>query len=157
MQPDAPLRVTDRAGADALVGAVMTAMQSLEAVLAAESAHVRVGRLREGLAASETKAALAGAYLRGLEAAKANAVALARFAPTGVEALKAAHRRFTAAVETNQTVLATARTVSEGLIKSLAADLGRARTPTVYGAPSRSPSPYGRGAPSAPLVLSRNL
>lgn len=157
MQPDPTLRVADRAGADALVQAVMSAMQALEAVLAAESGHVRAGRLREGLAESEAKGALAGAYLRGLETAKANAVALARFAPAGVEALRTAHRRFAAAVETNQMVLATARTVSEGLIKSLADDLGRARTPTVYGAPSRSPSPYGRGAASGPLVLSRSL
>ena len=160
MQPQprpAQIRVADRAGADALVGAVMDTMQALERVLAEESGHVRAGRLREGLAGSERKGELAGAYLQGLETAKANAVALARFAPAGVEALKAAHRRFAAAVETNQTVLATARTVSEGLIKSLADEIGRARTPTNYGTPSLSPSPYGRGARSGPLVFSRSL
>ncbi|WP_375462893.1 hypothetical protein [uncultured Methylobacterium sp.] len=157
MQPKAVPRVADRAGAEALVGEVIVTMRTLETVLATESGHVRAGRLREGLAESERKGALAGAYLQGLEAAKANAVALARFAPSGVEALRAAHRHFTAAVETNQRVLATARTVSEGLIKSLADDLGRARTPTVYGALARAPSPYGRGAQSGPLVLSRNL
>ena len=160
MQPPTrpvPIRVADRAGADALVGAVMDTMQALERVLAEESGHVRAGRLREGLAGSERKGELAGAYLRGLETAKANAVALARFAPVGVEALKAAHRRFAAAVETNQMVLATARTVSEGLIKSLADEIGKARTPTTYGTPSLSPSPYGRGVRSGPLVFSRSL
>ncbi|GJD43257.1 hypothetical protein AFCDBAGC_1108 [Methylobacterium cerastii] len=157
MQLDPSFRVADRAGADALVGAVMSTMQALEAVLAAETGHVRVGRLREGLAEAEAKAALAGAYLQGLEVAKANAVALARFAPAGVELLKGAHRRFTQAVEANQAVLGTARTVSEGLIKSLAADLGRASAPSVYGQPSRAPSPYGRGTASGPLTFSRNL
>lgn len=153
----APVRVADKAGADALVGHVLGAMQALEAVLDAESDHVRAGRLREGLAGSEGKAALAAAYMQGLEVVKANAIALARFAPQGVAALKSAHQRFTAAVETNQAVLATARTVSEGLIKTLAEEIGRSRAPSVYGKPSHSPSPYGRGARSGPLVLSRNL
>ncbi|WP_430912931.1 hypothetical protein [Methylobacterium sp. sgz302541] len=152
-----PPRVADKAGAEALVGHVLGAMQALEAVLEAESGHVRGGRLREGLAGSEGKAALAATYMQGLEVVKANAVALARFAPQGVEALKSAHRRFTVAVETNQAVLATARTVSEGLIKTLAEEIGRSRGPTVYGKPSYAPSPYGRGAQSGPLVLSRNL
>ncbi len=156
MQLNPAYRVADAAGADALVGAVMSTLQALEAVLAAETGHIRAGRLREGLADSETKATLAGAYLQGLEVAKANAVALARFAPVGVELLKGAHRRFAATVEANQAVLSTARTVSEGLIKSLAADLGRANTPSVYGQPSRAPSPYGRSG-ERPLVLSRSL
>ncbi|GJE60575.1 hypothetical protein [Methylobacterium trifolii] len=149
--------VADRASAEALVVSVAATMEALEALLARESAHIRAGRLREGLSESEDKAALAGAYLQGLETAKANAVALARFTPQGVERLRAAHRRFTGAVETNQMVLATARTVSEGLIKALADDIGRARAPTVYGSPSLSPSPYGRGTPGGPLVFSRSL
>ncbi|WP_336486515.1 hypothetical protein [Methylobacterium nigriterrae] len=152
-----PVRIGDRAGAEALVAEVMATMQALAEILAEESGHVRAGRLREGLAQSGRKSALAAAYMLGLETAKANAIALARFAPQGVETLKAAHRRFMAEVETNQMVLATARTVSEGLIKSLADEIGRARTPTIYGAPSVSPSPYGRGARSGPLVLSRSL
>lgn len=152
-----PVRVSDRSGADALVAHVMATMQALAGILAEESGHVRAGRLREGLAESERKTALSGAYLQGLEAAKANAVALARFAPQGVEALKAAHRAFMLEVETNQAVLATARSVSEGLIKTLAEEIGRSRSATVYGAPSLAPSPYGRGARSGPLVLSRNL
>lgn len=152
-------RVTDRAGAAALVAAVMASLDALEALLARESSHVRVGRLREGLAETERKTGLASDYLQGLEAIKANAIALARFAPEGITALKAAHARFTQAVETNQAVLATARTVSEGLVKTLADEMNRARTPTVYGRPSQGPSPYGRSgfARSQPLVLSRNL
>jgi len=149
--------IADRAGAEALVAEVLGAMAALEAVLDAESGHVRAGRLREGLAEAERKAALAAAYMRGLETVKANAVALARFAPQGIEALKTAHRRFAEGVETNQAVLATARTVSEGLIKGLAKQVGESRAPSVYGRPVHAPSPYGRGAASGPLVLSRNL
>ena len=157
MQRPEPLRVADRLGAEALVAGVLGNMGALEAVLAEEAGHVRAGRLRDGLAAAEPKAALAAAYMQGLEAAKANAVALARFHPDGVERLRSAHRRFTAALEANQTVLASAKTVSEGLIKSLADEIGRAQTPTGYGAQRPAPSPYGRGVRSGPLVFSRNL
>jgi hypothetical protein len=124
MQRAEPLRVGDRVTAEALVAGVLGNMAALEAVLAEEAAYVREGRLQEGVAAAEPKAALAAAYMQGLEAAKANAVALKRFHPEGVEALRTAHRRFTAAVEANQTVLASARTVSEGLIKTLAEEIG---------------------------------
>jgi hypothetical protein len=153
------LGITDRVGAMAHVAGVIASLDALEAVLARESDHIRVGRLREGLAESERKSTLAAAYLQGLEATKANAIALARFNPEGVTTLKAAHARFTAAVETNQAVLATARTVSEGLVKTLADEMNRAGTPTIYGRPSQGPSPYGRSgvARSQPLVLSRSL
>ncbi|MDP4022620.1 hypothetical protein Q8W71_08305 [Methylobacterium sp. NEAU 140] len=152
-----PLRVADRIGAEALVAGILANMAALEAVLGEEAGHIRAGRLREGLGAAEPKAELAAAYMQGLESAKANAVALARFHPQGVAALREGHRRFTAAVEANQTVLSAARTVSEGLIKSLADEIGRARAPVGYGAATPAPSPYGRGVRSGPLVLSRNL
>ncbi len=157
MQKAEPLRVADRVTAEALVAGVLGNMAALEAVLAEEAAFVREGRLQEGVAAAEPKAALAAAYMQGLEVAKANAVALKRFHPDGVELLRTAHRRFTAAVEANQTVLASAKTVSEGLIKSLAEEIGRAQLPSGYGRQAPAPSPYGRGVRSGPLVLSRNL
>lgn len=162
MQPSTestPARIVDRAGATALVAHVMATMEALEAVLDEESGHVRAGRLREGLAQADRKSALAAAYMQGLEVAKANAIALARFVPESIEALKTAHRRFAGAVETNQIVLATARSVSEGLVKTLCEEMSRTRTTTVYGLAAHSPSPYGRSGatPGQALVLSRTL
>ncbi|ACA18537.1 conserved hypothetical protein [Methylobacterium sp. 4-46] len=151
-----PVRVADAAAAERLVAETLGRMSALEAALEAESAHVRAGRLREGLAGEAAKAALAGAYLTGLEEVKANAVALARFAPAGIAALREAHRRFAAVLERNQAVLATARSVSEGLLKSLSADLARADQPQGYGRARPMPSPYG-AARATPLVLSRSL
>jgi hypothetical protein len=151
-----PQRIADRAAAEQLVAETLTRMRDLEAVLEAESRHVRAGRLREGLADDARKSALAGAYMQGLEVVKANAVALARFAPSGVAELREAHRRFAAAVETNQTVLATARAVSESLMKSLSGELARASQPQGYGAQRPAPTPYG-AARATPLVLSRSL
>ena len=157
-EPAQAPRLADPPSARAFVQGLLATMRELEAVLARESDGVRAGRIAQALADSAAKSALASAYMNGLEAAKANAIALARFAPEGLEALKAAQGRFAAVVETNQQVLATARTVSEGLIKALAEEVAKARTPSVYGRPSLSPSPYGRGAAQAgPLVLSRHL
>ncbi len=149
-----PVRIADKPSAESFLAGLAGTMRALEAVMAQETAGVRAGRLREAMAGNGHKAELAAAYLQGLEAAKANAVALKRLAPAGFEALREAQRAFAATVETNQTVLATARTVSEGLMRSLAEELGRARTPSTYGMPSTSPSPYGR---SGSLVLSRQL
>ncbi|MFE1601297.1 hypothetical protein [Methylobacterium sp. ID0610] len=154
--PPRPEPVADAAGAERLVAETLRRMEELEGVLEHESAHIRAGRLREGLADEARKAALAGAYLQGLETVKANAVALARFAPAGVAALREAHRRFAAIVETNQTVLATARAVSESLMKSLSSELARAAQPQGYGAQRPAPSPYG-AVRATPLVLSRSL
>ena len=152
-----PIRIADKASAEHFVAGLIATMGELEAVLRRESDGVRGGRIREALSDIDRKTALSSTYVNGLEAAKSNAIALARFTPAGLEALKRAHRAFAASVETNQTVLATARTVSEGLIRTLADEIGRARTPTVYGAPSTAPSPYGRGATGGPLVFSKSL
>ncbi|GJD29973.1 hypothetical protein PMNALOAF_1215 [Methylobacterium adhaesivum] len=157
--PTESLRIVDQAGAGALVGQVMETLRALESVLARESDHIRVGRLDQGLAETGDKTGLSAAYLQGLETIKANATALMRFAPEGIAALKEAHQRFTEAVTSNQAVLATAHSVSEGLVKALSQEMSRAHSATVYGRPSRNPSPYIRPGmeSSLPLVLSRNL
>ena len=151
--PAAP-RVLGREDAERLVASVLATMGDLEKVLAKETAHVRVGRIRDGLAEEEKKSELASAYMRGLETVKANAIALARFAPEALDKLKAAHAGFGRAVETNQTVLATARAVSENLWKSAAEEMSRLSRPQGYG----PAGPQGaRPAKSEPLVLSKTL
>ncbi|MGX7704868.1 hypothetical protein [Methylobacterium sp. Gmos1] len=155
-----PVPVADAAAAERLVAETLTTMRELETLLGRESDHIRVGRLAEGLAEAPQKTALAGAYLQGLQAVKANAVALARFAPDGVARLREAHGRFSETVAANQAVLATARAISEGLLRNLSAELTRNAEPkgygTGYGGSRPAPSPYGHRR-SAPLVLSRSL
>ena len=146
-------RVLGRDDAERLVASVLATMGELETVLANETAHIRVGRIRDGLAEEARKSELASAYMRGLEAVKANAIALARFAPEALDRLKAAHAGFGRAVETNQTVLATARAVSESLMKGVAEEMNRLSRPQGY-----SPAgPPARPVISEPLVLSKTL
>ena len=140
-----------REDAERFVAAFAGTMTRLEGVLAEETAHLAAGRIREGLAREAEKSELAAGYLQGLEHAKANAVALARFAPAAVAALRGAHERFRAAVVANQAVVATARAVSEGLVKSVADEVARQARPRGYG----SASPVN--APARPLVFSARL
>jgi hypothetical protein len=153
-KPVQPTRIAGRADAEQLVDGVLATMRDLEAVLQMETAHVRVGRLRDGLAQESRKSQLAASYMQGLEAIKANAIALARFAPEALERLKAAHKAFGEIVGTNQVVLATARAVSESLVKGIAEEMNRHARPQGY-----APAGYGtrRSSPSEPLVISKSL
>ena len=151
--PAAP-RILGRDDAERLVAGVLATMADLEKILANETAHVRVGRIRDGLAEESRKSELATAYMRGLETVKANAIALARFAPEALQRLKAAHAGFSRAVETNQTVLATARAVSESLVKSVADEMNRLSRPQGYGPAGPQATRYQK---SEPLVLSKTL
>jgi hypothetical protein len=155
-EPRAALRVADAAGAERLVAEALAAIAALEAVLAEETALIRAGRLREGLANDARKAECAARYHTGTETLKANAIALARFHPAGIARLREAHARLAAGVEANQAVLATARAVSESVVKSLAVELDRSSRPQTYGAGAPSRSPYG-AVRAAPLMVSRSL
>jgi hypothetical protein len=123
-------------------------------VLEQESALVRVGRIKEGLAQEERKNELASAYIRGLEAVKANAIALARFAPERLEGMRREHARFGRVIETNQAVLATARAVSESLVKGVVEEMNRLARPQGY-APAGQQA--ARAPAGAPLVVSKSL
>lgn len=152
--PPAPApRVTSREEAERLVGHVIATMGDLEGVLERETAHVKVGRIRDGLAEEARKTELAASYMQGLEAVKTNAVALARFTPQSLERLKSAHARFGRVIEANQVVLATARAVSESLVKGIADEMNRSARPQGY-APAGFQPPRPRS--SEPLVLSRS-
>src|SRR5262245_24526088 len=100
-----PLRIADRKQAEELAAGVVATIAELVRRLEAETAHVRVGRLREGLAEERRKAELSAAYLQGLEAVKGNAVAIARLAPHALLSLKEAHAKFAGTVADNQMVL----------------------------------------------------
>lgn len=150
----AAIRVTGPVEARGLIEDIGATMSALEKILTVETEHVRVGRISEGLADESRKSELTSAYLRGLEALKANAVALARFAPGDLEALRTRHAAFAQTIETNQIVLATARAVSENLVKGISSELSRAQAPQGY-APARAQSAYG--GKSAPLLVSKEF
>jgi hypothetical protein len=151
-------RVVTAAEAEALVDSIAETLAALSQVIGEETQLMRDGAIADALACEPRKTALAGSYMRGLEVVKANAVALARFTPQGVQRLKAAHMAFGELIETNQMVLATARAVSETIVRDLAKESGKLAQPqgygrTGYGAAAPMPTPRSAG----PIVVSKRL
>lgn len=155
--PAAGRRELDPVEAKGLIPAVMAAMESLERLLAEETVLLKAGHVAEGLAHEARKAELAGAYMQGLEAIKANALFLSRVAPEQIAALKAAHGRFAAALDLNQTVIATARAVSEGLLRTLASEAGNSAKAAGYGPPGKAGEVARTGTPASSLVMSKKI
>ncbi|WP_420101568.1 hypothetical protein [Bosea sp. (in: a-proteobacteria)] len=150
-------RVSGPAEARALIEAVLEALGALSHLVGEETELVRAGRLPEAMTREARKTELAGIYMRGVEQVKLNAVALARFAPDLVRRLKDAHLSFQLLIETNQLVLATARAVSESIIRDLAADANKPMRAAGYGpAASVGAGVYARPN-SGPLVVSKRL
>lgn len=150
-------RVAGPGDARALIEHVLEALAALAHLVGEETELVRGGRLPEAMTREARKAELAGIYMRGVEQVKLNAVALARFAPEQVKRLKEAHGAFQGLIETNQIVLATARAVSESVIRDLAADANRPMRANGYG-PTATVGAGAFARPnSGPLVVSRSL
>lgn len=123
---------------------------AIEGLLNEESEHLAGGRIKLGLSRQDVKSELCARYLQTMSFVRANAVALARFAPQGVHEARERHGRLRAAIERNQAVIATARAVSEGLIRDLALEMNRRARPAGYGG---SPPPAG----AAPVGYSARL
>lgn len=150
-------RVSGAADARALIEAVLEALGALSHLVGEETELVRAGRLPEAMQREPRKTELAGIYMRGVEQVKLNAVALARFAPELVKRLKDSHLAFQLLIETNQIVLATARAVSESVIRDLASDANKPMRAAGYG-PTASVGTGLYARPNAgPLVVSRRL
>jgi len=150
-------RIAGPLEARALIEAVLETLGALSHLVGEETELLRAGRLPEAMAREPRKAELAGVYMRGVEQVKLNAVALARFAPEQVKRLKSSHIGFQSLIEINQLVLATARAVSESIVRELAADANKPARAAGYGPAST----VGAGAfarpNSGPLVISRSL
>lgn len=150
-------RIANTLEARALIEAVLEALGSLSHLVGEETQLVRAGRLADAMAREPRKAELAGIYMRGVEQVKLNAVALARFAPDQVKRLKAAHVDFQTLIDTNQIVLATARAVSESIVRDLATDANKSSRVAGYG-PAATVGAGAFSRPNAgPLVVSRRL
>ncbi len=139
--------------AERLAERLIRLMTVLEDVVGRETELLRAARLKDATDLAQSKTDAARDYVHGLEALKTNAIALARWAPGSVDRLRKAQSRLSDALAVNMTVLATARSVSEGIVRSLASEIAAPRTLTTYGA--------GRVGPTKPaatsLLISRSL
>lgn len=148
---DNRLRVTTPEEAQRLVASALEALDTLEPLIEEETKRFRAGLIREALGMALEKNEAASRYTRCLEALKSNAISIGRFQPPDLEALRSRHEVFQSKMALNMAVVATARTVSEGLMRELADALGQNATPKVYaarGGITRKPG-------TTPLAVSR--
>lgn len=149
---DTRLKITRAEDAEQLVTSALEALDRLEPLIEEETRLFKSGKAREALNLAVEKNQAAQIYTRCLESLKHNAIAIGRFQPTNLEPLRARHEAFSAKMALNMAVVATARTVSEGLLRDLADAVGK----------NGSPKTYVRGgvtrkAGTAPLSISRAI
>jgi hypothetical protein len=128
-------------------------VDDLIAVIEEETSLVRAGRLRDAAPLERRKSTLAQDFAHATSRIKS--LDLARTAPQAAQALRPSQERFEALLQSNQTVLATAHAVSEGILRGVSGELARKAAPSTYGASGRTNAP----GPSAaqPLAVSRVL
>jgi hypothetical protein len=142
------------AGDERLPDEMLEIMNALAALIEQETALVAAGKLREAIALGLAKAELAGRYQAGTVRLRAGARTLRVAEPAICAELRERHERFRALLQLNQTVLATAHAVAEGLIRGAANECARKATPQGYGATGQAASPPRRSA--QPVALSRS-
>jgi hypothetical protein len=153
-QPKAPPIATPEDAARAVAN-LNTIMDRLVDTVQAETARVRVGRLRDALERDETKVELARAYAAETERVSAAKGIIAKNLPDVLERLRKRHDAFRALLQTNLQVLATAHAVSEGIVRGVSDELARKQAPSTYGATGRANVPSSKT--SQPLALSKSL
>ncbi|GGH26510.1 hypothetical protein GCM10007036_34360 [Alsobacter metallidurans] len=148
-------RIASAADAERFAGQMIDVMQTLERIIGEETALLKHSRLREATTLTQAKTDASRHYVHALEALRANAVALARWAPAAVPKLKAVQRSLSDAVQINMAVIATTRSVSESIVRTLAQQVAAPRTLTTYGAAGAAAKPNRPVA--TPLLVSRSL
>ena len=131
-RPDPRPKVTRPEEAETLVTSALTALDRLEPLIEQETELFRRGKVRDALSLAMDKNEAAQVYTRCLEVLKSNAIAIGRFQPSGLADLRSRHEGFAKLMGLNMAVVATARTVSEGLLRDLADQLGQNATPKTY-------------------------
>ncbi len=148
-------RVITAEEAEQIAAGALDALEQLSPVIAEETALLREGRIKEALSLSGRKSEAAARYQQALQEIKANAVALGRFAPPSLALLRRGHESFAEVMELNMAVLGTTRTVSESLMRELAAQVGHGQQPQGYGAYGQQTEAYRPQA--TPLAVSKAL
>jgi len=116
---------------------------------------VRAGKLKQAATLESTKTELGRLYATDTAQVKANLATLSEHVPDLLAALRKQHETFTALLQTNLTVLATAHAVSEGLVRGAHAEVARKTAPQTYGQSGRATTPARNTA--TPISVSRTL
>jgi len=134
------------------IGGLMT---ELCQVVEAETDMVRTGRLTAATRVAERKSELARAFISNASRMQTSMGYLAHTAPPLLDTLRRQNEQLRARLQVNLTVLATARAVSEGILRGVSDELARRSTVQTYEASGRHRTQARR--PATPIAVSRSL
>jgi hypothetical protein len=138
-----------------LANRLLSVMSELLAVIEQETELVRAGKLREAVQLGPMKTELSGHYVASVGRLKTSQKFMEASAPELLTTLHRHHDVFRAMLKVNLTVLATAHSVSEKLVRGVNAEMQRRSMPNTYTAAGRRAAPNPRHA--TPLAVSRSL
>jgi hypothetical protein len=147
--------ITTPAEAEKAIDDLAALIEKLSGIIERETTLVRAGELRNASALKPAKTQLTGQLYVAGERMKANAKFFLKAAPARCAALAKIQESFRAVLQRNMVVLATAHSVSEGIMRRLSGDLARKASPQIYGATGRAAAPNPRHG--RPLAVSRTL
>lgn len=153
--PERPVVVTSQEMADKLVAKLDESMGELLELLREETRLVKAGRLKAASELTAEKEEKSTLYTRLMLVARDEIAALKHYAPEATAALIKRHELFRSEVQINLAVLDTARDVAEGLMRTVALEVGRATLPQTYGRPGvqgRADTPSAQG-----IAINRNV
>jgi len=141
--------------AEQAIAGLAKIMDRLAETIEEETVLIRAGRMLQAGALEAEKAELARAYTAESARLAGGREFVTRVMPGAAAALRERHSAFQELLQTNLTVLATAHAVSEGIIRGVAGELARTRSPQTYGATGRANAPGAKA--SQPMAVSRRL
>jgi hypothetical protein len=147
--------ITSEAEAAVVLIDIRRLMAELCDIVEEETVLVRAGHLTAAASVAERKSELAGTFMARALRVQASVRYLSRATPQLLDELRAQHEEFRAKLQINLTVLATARAVSEGILRGVSNELARRSTVNTYGASGRREDPAGRT--TIPIAVSRRL
>jgi hypothetical protein len=134
---------------------LMDVMNALLGVIEREIELVRAGKLREAMALEPTKTDFSRRYVGAVRQLRTSQKYLSQTTPELLVALHRHHDAFRAMLQINLTVLATARAVSESIVRGVNSEMQRRNIPSTYTSSGRRATPGPRHL--TPLAVSRRL
>ena len=148
-------RIESRAEAEMICVDIGGILDRLVAVVGEETRLVRAAKVVAATQLQEIKAELARQYVVALEVLRANAAIVGRHAPVLIDQLRRRHEQFQSELQVNMAVLATARSVSETLVRGVAEEVASRNAPKTYGAAGVITGATRSAA--RPIAISRSL
>ncbi len=142
----------DSTALKALVTETLNVLSHLNAAIEAETASLRIGKIREGVAMAETKKAVSERYSKLLQQLQRDIAHIGGIAPEALAELRHRHGLLEQRLSVNLAVVTTTLGISEGILKELSSRIAAKGTPKTYGPPGTARA----SAASAPLSLSRS-